>query len=92
MKTDKSTETELSGLASKIRFNVIDTREKVGTVISFKIDKRESEFIEGFCTKYNFKLSEACRFFIDVIYAMDNGGMLEEFIRQFSEFKKRETK
>jgi len=87
MKPDKDEDTKLSKLARQIRFNTIDTKLPVKRLIYFKIDVKQDEFMTNFCKQFGFTMSEAGRFCVDIVRAMNEGGLLEEFIREFSKFK-----
>lgn len=87
MKPDKDEDTKLGKLARQIRFNTIDTKLPVKRLIYFKIDVKQDEFMTNFCKQFGFTMSEAGRFCVDIVRAMNEGGLLEEFIREFSKFK-----
>lgn len=88
MKPDKEPEkSDMAKLASRVKFNAIDTKARVKEVIAFKVDLSEKQFLEDFCKKFGFKISEAGRFCIDIVRAMDEGGLLEQFVREFSKYK-----
>jgi len=88
MKGDVKQDTEMDKLKGKMKFNSIDTRSTKGEVIAFKVDANEKKFLDDFCTQFNFTISEACRFSVDITRTMHEGGLLKEFIEQFTEFKK----
>jgi hypothetical protein len=87
MKPDKIPETPMASLARRVRFNTIDVKSKKGVVIAFKIDNSEEKFLEDFCKKFGLNISEAGRFCIDIIRSMDEGGLLQEFVTEFSKYK-----
>jgi hypothetical protein len=88
VKGDVEKSTEMDKLKTKMKFNSIDTRSTKGEVIAFKVDASEKKFLDDFCEQFKFTISEACRFSVDITRAMNEVGLLEEFIRQFAEYKK----
>jgi len=90
VKPDEEPKTDMEKIKAKMRFNSIDAKLKVKDLMYFKVDVKQREFLQGFCKEFGFNMSEAGRFCIDITRAMHNGGMLEEFVKQFSEFKKRD--
>ena len=75
--------TDEARLRTKIKFNTIDTRGKVGQRIAFRLDSQQQKFIIDFSEKYKFNESQVGRFAIDVLRVMEEGGLLKIFIDEY---------